>query len=158
VASLLALAIAFPESEDIGSLAALVLGVFPDADLSGLEGLRLPGATASATATAPSASAAAAPASAARGALLDVGEARPNPVSASASVPFALGAEARVEAVLYDVLGRQVAVLASGPYGAGRHAFTLDGAALPAGVYVVHVVARGASGTSAAVRRITLTH
>ena len=73
-------------------------------------------------------------------------------------MPFELAAEARVEAVLYDVLGRRVAVLASGTFEAGRHALTFDGAKLPPGAYVVHVTASGASGTSAAVRRITLAH
>ena len=91
------------------------------------------------------------------GALLDVGEVQPNPTPSSATMPFTLGAEATVEATLYDVLGRRVAVLASGSYGPGRHAVTFNGASLPRGVFVVRITARGASGSSTAVKRITLT-
>jgi hypothetical protein len=53
---------------------------------------------------------------------------------------------------LYDVLGREVAVLADGRYGAGRHALTLDAAALPVGVYVV----RAQAGEASATRRVTV--
>jgi hypothetical protein len=155
VAALLALAAEFPQSEEVGSLAALVAGAFPESDLSGLEaGLRTPGGTASATASATATGAASA--SVVTGALLDVGEPRPNPATRSAVVPFVLGAEAHVEAALYDVLGRRVAVLASGAYGASRHVLTFDGSALPSGIYVVHIVVRGAQGAQTAIRRITL--
>ena len=157
VAALLALAAAFPVSEEIGPLAAMVAGAFPGVDLSGLGGLRLAGATASAVGGTDASAAALAAAQLAAGALLDVGEARPNPATSTAAVPFVLGAEAQVEAVLYDVLGRRVAVLASGVYAAGRHVATLEAGRLPSGAYVVHVTARGAAGSSAAVRRITLT-
>lgn len=144
VAALVALASAFPEADEVGVLAALVLGAFPEADLSGLEGgSSAPAATASAGAETPAA-------------LLRMEAARPNPAAATATVPFALTAAADVEAALYDGLGRRVAVLASGRYGAGAHALVLVGSALPAGVYVVHVTARGGSGTATAVRRITL--
>src|SRR5690606_8911386 len=92
------------------------------------------------------------------GALLVVEAVRPNPSSGSATVPFALADDADVEAVLYDVLGRRLAVLASGSFAAGRHALTLDASHLPAGVYVVAVTARaGAAPASVAVRRFTLT-
>jgi hypothetical protein len=150
VAALISLVSQFPEAEEVGPLAALVAGAFPAADLSALgSGLRTPGGEASATVSAA--------ASAVTSALLDVGEARPNPATSTASVLFVLTSEARVEAALYDGLGRRVALLASGTYGAGPHALTLDGSGLPAGVYVVHVVARTTRGTEVAVRRITIT-
>jgi len=63
-----------------------------------------------------------------------------------------LPAPSEVEAALYDVLGRQVAVLASGRYGAGRHTVALDGAVLPPGVYVVRAVAGGAAIAQAVTR------
>ena len=47
---------------------------------------------------------------------------------------------------VYDVLGRRVALLHEGMLGAGRHAFGLDGGALPAGVYVVRVGVEPAEG------------
>lgn len=67
----------------------------------------------------------------------------PNPLSARGAVRFGLAEAADVNVALYDALGRQVAVLAQGPYGPGRHEAHLDAAALPTGVYVVRVVAGG---------------
>jgi photosystem II stability/assembly factor-like uncharacterized protein len=82
----------------------------------------------------------------------------PNPAHDSATVAFTLRTPSEVEAVLYDGLGRRVAVLAAGAYGAGRHTVALDGAALPAGVYVVYVAARSGAGAPAvAARRVTIT-
>jgi hypothetical protein len=82
---------------------------------------------------------------------------QPNPAHDSATVMLTLREPSEVEAVLYDGLGRRVAVLASGAFGAGRHALALDGSALPAGVYVVHLAVRtGSGGSAVAVRRITL--
>ena len=96
---------------------------------------------------------------------LVLGAAWPNPATSGASVPFTLGEAAAVEAVLFDGLGRRVAVLAQGAFAAGPHALAVDGAGLPAGVYVVHVTARTATGPSGApvagpsvaVARLTLT-
>src|SRR5690606_36918301 len=85
VAALVALAGACPAADEVGPLAALVVGAFPRADLSGL---RLGGGEAAPPVTA------AAMASGVPGALLVVEAVRPNPASGSASVPFALGAEA----------------------------------------------------------------
>jgi len=147
VSALLALASAFPEADELGGLAALVLGAFPEVDLSVVGGGEaVPAVAASATGPV------------VPGALLLVEEVHPNPTTGTASVPFALRAEAEVEAVLYDVLGRRVLTLASGRYAAGRHALTLDGARLPSGVYVVAVTARaGSSPAVLGVRRLTLT-
>jgi hypothetical protein len=146
LAALDALVSLFPEAEEIPELASLVQAMFPAAGVTGTLNRRLAPTSAGAPA-----------ASAAPGSLLGVGAAQPNPASASASVPFELTAEATVEAVLYDALGRRVAVLASGRYGVGRHTVALDGAALPAGVYVVYVTARtGAGNAAVAMQRLTL--
>ena len=67
----------------------------------------------------------------------------PNPVRGAGTVAFRLEAEAEVRVAVYDVLGREVAVLADGTYAAGRHQATLDAGALPAGAYVVRLVAGG---------------
>jgi photosystem II stability/assembly factor-like uncharacterized protein len=79
-------------------------------------------------------------------------EVHPNPAHDSATVTFTLRTPSEVEAVLYDGLGRRVAVLHEGPLGAGEHTLPLDGGALPAGVYVVRVAAGGAVAT----RTVTL--
>jgi hypothetical protein len=76
----------------------------------------------------------------------------PNPSSGAATIPFVLAAPARVRLAVYDVLGREVAVLADGPHAAGRHEVAFDGAGLAAGVYVVRVEAGGAVTT----RTVTL--
>jgi hypothetical protein len=85
-------------------------------------------------------------------------EVYPNPARGTATVSFTLRASSEVEAVLYDVLGRQAAVLVSGPLDAGRHEVRLEGAGLPAGVYVVRAVIEEApgNGTRVLTKRVTL--
>ncbi len=85
-------------------------------------------------------------------------EVRPNPASGGAEVVVALASAATVEAVVYDGLGRRVALLTSERYGAGRHTLRFDGSALPAGVYVVHITAYAAGGTATATKRLTIIH
>jgi len=151
LAALDALAAAFPEADEVPTLAALVLATFPGA---GVE------AALSRPAAAQVSPAPVADAAGTVGAFLAVGAAEPNPSVGRAYLPFELATEATVEAVLYDALGRRVALLASGRYGAGRHALTLDPAAagLPAGVYVAYITADVGGGAPAvAVRRITMT-
>jgi hypothetical protein len=67
----------------------------------------------------------------------------PNPSSGAATVALTLVAPSLVRAVVYDVLGREVAVLHDGSLVAGEHVLRFDGRALPAGVYVVRVVGDG---------------
>ncbi|HLT47253.1 MAG TPA: T9SS type A sorting domain-containing protein, partial [Rubricoccaceae bacterium] len=82
-------------------------------------------------------------------------EVRPNPFRGEAQVTLSLSRPAEVEAALYDVLGRRVALLAprtgsstSGRFPAGHHELPLDAGRLPAGVYVVRVTAGGAVATT----------
>jgi parallel beta-helix repeat protein len=87
--------------------------------------------------------------------------ARPNPVRGSSSgvaVPFVLSVQAYVRVVLYDVLGRDVAVLANGAYAAGRYSADLDaGAGLAPGTYLVRaVVQHGAGRLLAQTQRLTI--
>ena len=76
----------------------------------------------------------------------------PNPFAARARFRFALPEDAPVRLVAYDVLGRQVAVLAEGPTPAGWHEASLDGAGLPRGLYVVRLTA----GAFTQTRTVTL--
>ncbi len=79
----------------------------------------------------------------------------PNPFAQSATVALTLGDETRVRVAVYDVLGREVAVLADGALAAGRHDLRLDGRGLPAGVYLVRAEAGGgARRTSARITRL----
>jgi alkaline phosphatase len=63
----------------------------------------------------------------------------PNPTTGRSRIAFGLAEAADVRVVVYDALGREVAVLADGPHTAGRHGLTFDGSAYPSGSYVVRV-------------------
>ncbi len=65
---------------------------------------------------------------------------------------MAVPAAATVRVAVYDVTGREVAVVADGPLEAGRHALALDASALAPGLYVVRVQ----SGSEVAVRRVVV--
>lgn len=79
-------------------------------------------------------------------------EVYPNPSAGRATAALALAETADVRVVVYDVLGRRVAVLHEGRLAAGAHRFGLDARALPAGIYVV----RAESNTFTAARRVTV--
>ncbi len=76
----------------------------------------------------------------------------PNPARGSTAVTFALAEPGAVRLAVYDVLGREVAVLVDGTAEAGRHEAVLDAAVLPAGTYLVRLEAGGAVWTE----RLTL--
>jgi hypothetical protein len=60
----------------------------------------------------------------------------PNPFRASTTLEYTLQEAADVRLAVYDVLGREVAVLAEGLRPAGTEQVTWDAAALPTGLYV----------------------
>ena len=70
----------------------------------------------------------------------------PNPVRSSARVGVTLPAAGTARVRVLDALGRTVATLADGAYGAGDHAFDVP-ARLATGVYVVTVEAGGERAT-----------
>ena len=76
----------------------------------------------------------------------------PNPVSTGGVVRVSLPEAGAVRVVVYDVLGRQVAVLADGERSAGTHDVVLDAGHLAPGVYVVRLTA----GEATVVRRVTV--
>ncbi len=59
----------------------------------------------------------------------------PNPFNPKTVVSGQWTADSQVQLAVYDVLGREVAVLANGRYPAGRYSFTFDGTNLASGVY-----------------------
>jgi len=63
----------------------------------------------------------------------------PNPVTGAATVVYSVPAAGAVRVVAYDILGREVAVLADGPAPVGRREATLDAGRLAPGVYVIAV-------------------
>ncbi|MDT7856558.1 chondroitinase-B domain-containing protein [Rubrivirga sp. S365] len=71
------------------------------------------------------------------GAALALGLPYPNPTLERATVPVRLAAAGHVAVRVYDVLGREVAVLVDGPVAAGEHRLAWDAARVPAGRYLV---------------------
>ena len=71
----------------------------------------------------------------------------PNPFNPATTIAFALPAASQVRLVVYDTLGREVALLASGQYGAGSHRIEFAAAGLSSGLYFYKLTAAGRSWT-----------
>ena len=76
----------------------------------------------------------------------------PNPSRGAVTVPFVVPSDGPARLAAYDVLGREVAVLADGAHEAGAHEARLPTGSLPPGVYVVRLVA----GDETRVQRLTV--
>lgn len=76
----------------------------------------------------------------------------PNPFNPQTTIGFALPDAAEVRLVVYDVIGREVAVLVHGRRAAGRHEVVFDAAGLPTGLYVYRLD----TGSFAETRRMLL--
>ena len=66
-----------------------------------------------------------------------LGAAYPNPFNPMATVPFTLAQDGEVRLAVYDLLGREVAVLAQGRMSAGSHTAVFDASRLSSGTYLV---------------------
>jgi hypothetical protein len=69
----------------------------------------------------------------------------PNPFNPSTSIRFSVPAASRVRIAVYDLLGREVAVLVDGEQAAGSHTAEFNAANLPSGVYVTRMQSPGFS-------------
>ena len=78
--------------------------------------------------------------------------AHPNPASTSITANYTLAASGDVRLTAHDLLGREVAVLASGAKASGTHRATLDVSSLPSGVYVLRL----ATPEATEVQRVTV--
>jgi hypothetical protein len=76
----------------------------------------------------------------------------PNPFNPSTVVRYTLDAGRQTSLKVYDILGREVAVLVNGTLPAGSHTAAFDASNLTSGVYIVRLEAGGMSMT----KRITL--
>lgn len=65
-----------------------------------------------------------------------LGQNYPNPFNPTTSISFELPQATAVKLSVFDVLGREVAVLANGKMGAGSHAVTFDAAGFESGMYI----------------------
>jgi hypothetical protein len=70
----------------------------------------------------------------------------PNPLRTGTVLRFSLAHDAHIRLAIFDVLGREVAVLADGPQPAGDHALRWDARHVPSGVYVCRLEERVAGG------------
>ncbi len=71
----------------------------------------------------------------------------PNPFNPTTVISGQWTVDSKVRLIVYDLLGREVAVLADGRYLAGRHSFTFDGTGLASGVYFYRLETGGYSAT-----------
>ncbi|MBK6912028.1 MAG: trypsin-like peptidase domain-containing protein [bacterium] len=67
----------------------------------------------------------------------------PNPFNPSTSIAYDLLEASHVSLKVFDVLGREVATLATGHHEAGRYTVNFDAASLASGVYVYRLEANG---------------
>jgi hypothetical protein len=76
----------------------------------------------------------------------DLAEAYPSPFNPATVLRFALPSPCKVSFVVYDILGRAVANLASGYFEAGYHSVTWDASSSASGVYFARFTALDAVG------------
>ncbi len=77
----------------------------------------------------------------------------PNPVSGTAPVAFVLAEEGAARLAVYDLLGREVAVLVEASLAAGAHEVAFEAGRLAAGVYLLRLTA----GSEAATLQLVVT-
>jgi hypothetical protein len=65
----------------------------------------------------------------------------PNPLNPQTTLRYTLPEPAHVRLAVYDVLGREVTVLAEGAMPAGTHTAIFEAGHLPAGLYVLRIQA-----------------
>ncbi len=73
----------------------------------------------------------------------------PNPFNPTTVISGEWTVSSDVSLIVYDVLGREVAVLAHGHYPAGKHSFSFDASRLASGVYFCRLTANALSATKA---------
>ena len=65
----------------------------------------------------------------------------PNPFAGAATITYELPNTSHVALRIYDILGRELAVLVNERQGAGLHSAQLDASAWPSGVYLYRLEA-----------------
>jgi hypothetical protein len=71
----------------------------------------------------------------------------PNPFNSTTTIRYDVSQAAPVQLTVYDLLGREVANLASGPHAAGSYTVTWNAANFPSGMYLCRMNARAFSQT-----------
>ncbi len=81
-----------------------------------------------------------------------LGQNYPNPFNPSTMISYQIPAAGKVSLRVYDLLGREVAVLVDGIHSTGTHTVSFNGASLSSGVYMVRLTA----GSMTATRKMVL--
>jgi hypothetical protein len=71
----------------------------------------------------------------------------PNPWNPRTVIRYSVRNESWVRLAVYDLLGREVAVLVDGPASPGDHTIPFDGTGLAGGIYLYRLASGGASRT-----------
>jgi choice-of-anchor C domain-containing protein len=79
---------------------------------------------------------------------LALAPAAPNPASGATRIGWSLPRAGEARVAVFDVRGREVAHIASGPQSAGPHAAHWDASSVPPGVYLVVLASEGETRTS----------
>jgi murein tripeptide amidase MpaA len=68
---------------------------------------------------------------------------QPNPTSGAVTFAFSIPEDTDVELAVYDITGRKVTTVATGPFATGDHSVTADLSSIASGVYVYRLTADG---------------
>lgn len=69
----------------------------------------------------------------------------PNPFNPVTQISFSLAARTSIELSVYDILGRQITILASGELAPGEHSYSFSAENLPSGIYFANLAAANTS-------------
>jgi hypothetical protein len=69
----------------------------------------------------------------------------PNPFNPTTSITFSLAKQGSAKLSVFDLMGREIRVLANGTYSAGEHTVTFDASDLSSGLYLYRLEADGKS-------------
>jgi len=69
----------------------------------------------------------------------------PNPFNPVTTIQFTLPETADINLTVFDILGRQVAVLVNGQLSSGRHSVNFQASSLPSGIYLYRLTTPGGS-------------
>jgi hypothetical protein len=71
----------------------------------------------------------------------------PNPSNPSSSIEVSLPFNSKIKLAVYDITGKEIAVLADGFFENGYHTFQFDGSAFSSGIYFYKLVTNGFTQT-----------
>ncbi len=80
----------------------------------------------------------------------------PNPFNPETEIEFSLPVHTQVTLAVYDLMGREVAVLADAPFDAGRHAVSWNASDMPSGVYFYSIKTAGENSSFSSTRKMML--